>query len=91
MGTNDAAVRVAMDAVQTIADQRQGQVQVRRRADRPDATANVQVGDGRLLVGLVRVMDQVHAERQIAQVSLEPIDCLLDALHGQPRRPEEAQ
>ena len=58
-----------------VADDRQRQVEVRRRLDQPDAAAQVEIDDRRFEVRLVRAVDQVEAERQRRpSARCEPVD-----------------
>ncbi len=76
--------------VHPVADDRQRQVEIRRRLDQPDAALEVKVGDRRLEAGLVRAVDQVEAVRRSRRPerSSEPVDRRLDtsAAASPPRR-----
>jgi hypothetical protein len=88
---DDPTVLAAADAGEPVADHVRGQVEERGGLGQADAVAEVEVHRPGLDRGLARAVDQVKAERPVAERLLDAHDRRLDPLVRQPGRPEEGE
>ena len=92
VGSHDLSLRIAANPRHSVAYQRQGQVEKRRRLYQADAPPQIKINDCRLVRRFLRAMDQVEAERErLPGAAVDPVDRALDGLDREPRRSEDAQ
>ena len=87
---DDAARRIAVNAMRAVADNRQRQAEKRRRADMAETAPQIQIGDRLFQVRLVRAVNQVEAIRQIAEIAGNTVKRGFDGVERQSGRAEKA-